>query len=508
MRSDGWLGWNVVSEAPAGEVLFLNIAEGAVPEEGCYFTGEFTVNGVSLGSETGEGWSFPVTEFTMPAGPVMIGAVQAAQETVTLDFTQDSSCALAYSAMSQLREMDFCAETSMFLMDEQYNEYIDLDYSGVPDLAVMEPGWTDSYDYTLALLPEADACGRYVYTFTGAADRYGAVTLVFPSFGAADFTLPADIEAIADSAFEGADMTAVYVPDGCASIGAYAFGACENLLRIRIPAGCMVDEHAFDGCGQVTVFAPAGSPAQDFCSNSDTCRFINDTGVYEHGNPTRRVGYTIRFLDEDGRVLYTTEVEKGHLPAYAGETPEKAADAQFVYAFSGWTPALAAADSDADYTAVYAGTLRVYTITFVGNGDTVLQTFQAAYGTTPVYTGETPTKPESAINTYSFANWYPQIGTVTGDAVYTAAFTQTRKMVLTITFVDDDGTVLLTGQYAYETPADQIITPENPIKPGTAFGGWLPAITDVTMDMTYTAIYQQTGSQTDPGEQEDPVPQP
>ena len=93
---------------------------------------------------------------------------------------------------------------------------------------------------------------------------------------APDFTLPAMIRTIEDGAFEGIDAEIVYIPDGCTSIGRGAFRSCESLTQIRVPVGCAIGEGAFDGCGTVFVFAPAGSPAQTFCADpaNPNCIFI------------------------------------------------------------------------------------------------------------------------------------------------------------------------------------------------------------------------------------------
>ena len=91
---------------------------------------------------------------------------------------------------------------------------------------------------------------------------------VLPVYGVPDFILPTDITAIEANAFEGAAMTAVSIPDGCGTIGDYAFQDCASLTQIRIPAGCALGTDVFDGCGLVYVFGQAGSPAEAYCAEN------------------------------------------------------------------------------------------------------------------------------------------------------------------------------------------------------------------------------------------------
>lgn len=64
--------------------------------------------------------------------------------------------------------------------------------------------------------------------------------------------------------------------------------------------------------------------------------------------------YTVRFLNWDGTVLQESEIREGFTPAYAGETPVRPMDTEYIYTFTGWDPALVAATADADYTAQYS----------------------------------------------------------------------------------------------------------------------------------------------------------
>jgi hypothetical protein len=81
-------------------------------------------------------------------------------------------------------------------------------------------------------------------------------------------------------------------------------------------------------------------------------------------------------------------------------------------------------DKTAD-TKLYAKwTVNQYTIKFNNYDGTQLQSSQVNQGATPAYTGATPTKPSTAAYTYTFNGWSPAIATVTGNATYTAQFTE------------------------------------------------------------------------------------
>ena len=65
---------------------------------------------------------------------------------------------------------------------------------------------------------------------------------------------------------------------------------------------------------------------------------------------------TVKFVDENGTVLSSAAYNYGTAASDIAEpaTPEKAADKQNVYLFTGWTPAIEDVTADATYTATYA----------------------------------------------------------------------------------------------------------------------------------------------------------
>ena len=199
--------------------------------------------------------------------------------------------------------------------------------------------------------------------------------------------------------------------------------------------------------------------------------------------------YTVTWKNWDGTVLKTDQVDYGTTPKYTGENPTKEATAQYTYTFKGWTPDITAVTGNKEYKAVFEQTVNEYTVTWK-NGDTVLQSGKVNYGETPIYNGVTPTKPATEQYTYTFSGWTPDITTVTGDATYTAQFTETTRMY-TITWVigDDEETT--------EVAYGAIPTHAEPTKASDAyysytFDSWEPDITKVTGDTTYTAKFTET----------------
>ena len=202
--------------------------------------------------------------------------------------------------------------------------------------------------------------------------------------------------------------------------------------------------------------------------------------------------YTVRFLDGDGKVLSTKVYDEG-TPAASVEIPagpEKAETAEFTFAFAGWEPEIADVTANADYTAVYTETKKSYQITWTDENGLPVMTEELAYGEIPKQ-GALP-KRETESETYTFAGWDPEPVAVTGDATYRATYTAQAKQ-FTIRFLDAEGEELSAETYAYGTAAEEIVTPENPVKGETdstryTFMGWSPAIAPVTGDATYQAV--------------------
>lgn len=153
--------------------------------------------------------------------------------------------------------------------------------------------------------------------------------------------------------------------------------------------------------------------------------------------------------------------------------------------------------------------VQTYTVTFVDeDGTTVLKdATEYAEGTLAdaIVQPEVPTKASDELYNYTFYGWSPELADVTADATYTAMYKATlidqSVTAFTVTFVDEDGTILKAPkEYPEGTTAAAIDTPEDPTKEQTVeltytFDGWDPMLGPVTEDVTYTATYSSAKRQ-------------
>lgn len=133
-----------------------------------------------------------------------------------------------------------------------------------------------------------------------------------------------------------------------------------------------------------------------------------------------------------------------------------------------------------------------YDVVFKNYDGTVLQTSQVEHGSTPSYTGSTPTRASTAEYIYFFNGWSPSVGAVTAATTYTAQFTATKRSY-TISASGSNGSVSGSGTYQYGSSVTLTAIPDNWYK----FVKWSdgdtsnPRTVTVTGAATYTAIFEQ-----------------
>lgn len=212
--------------------------------------------------------------------------------------------------------------------------------------------------------------------------------------------------------------------------------------------------------------------------------------------------YTVTWKDGDKTLETDENVEYGTMPVYNGTEPQKAADTQYVYVFSGWSPVVSEVVGNVTYVAQFTSVPNSYTIVWK-NGDTTLETDEnVTYGSTPSYDGATPTKDATAQYTYSFSGWTPQISSVTGSVTYQAQFTETLR-TYTVTFCSENGlTVLDTVTVEYGSNA--VYSKSTPVKNATeghtyVFEKWVTTqggsvvddLTNVISDRSVYAFFKE-----------------
>ena len=137
--------------------------------------------------------------------------------------------------------------------------------------------------------------------------------------------------------------------------------------------------------------------------------------------------YTYKFVNYNGAVLKSEEVEYGTMPV-APEDPTRKADEEYTYTFIGWDKAIEAVTGNVTYTAQYESIKNKYTYKFVDFDGTVLKEEEVEYGTMPV----APADPERASDekrNYTFIGWDKVVVAVTENVTYTAQYKASVKEI-------------------------------------------------------------------------------
>ena len=228
--------------------------------------------------------------------------------------------------------------------------------------------------------------------------------------------------------------------------------------------------------------------------------------------------YTVVFKNGDTE-LKSVKAAEGSTVSYTGVIPSKTATEQYSYIFSGWSLSMGGeavdistilVDGDKTFYAIFTETVREYTVTWDIGSEKTEDT--VAYGTVPEYKGTTPTKPMSGNTRYTFIGWASSLSgealetlpAVTGDVTYYAVFEEvTAQTKFTVTW--KNGNVVLKTDSDVEFQTLPVYTGEVPTKEMTSaveyvFAGWatsangekLDVLPEVTTDVTYYAVFEET----------------
>ena len=313
------------------------------------------------------------------------------------------------------------------------------------------------------------------------------------------------------------DIKKVVLPEGQTTIDDYAFYNCENLTEINIPDSIVsVDIHAFSGCTSLekltlgkgvsaigyAAFSGTGLATMELgdsvkelggrafadCAKLEkvtigknlttigeeafqSCEAL--TEVYFAGNAPTKIGDAA--FEKDPVTLY-------YIPGMIGWTDSEAYNAEAKtwngYKLSVWVEMCVARIGDE-----YFGTLGAAVEAVEENG-----TIELLKNTDEAITIDKHMTINRNGFTASELDVVASRKIVETETAYTVVYNS-----FVINFVDEDGTVLQTGEVVWgEIPA---YTEETPVKAATAqytytFAGWTPEITAVTGEATYTAVYE------------------
>ena len=136
--------------------------------------------------------------------------------------------------------------------------------------------------------------------------------------------------------------------------------------------------------------------------------------------------------------------------------------------------------------------LNSYTVTWMNEGEAIEIDENVPYGTMPSYDGATPVKASDAQYSYEFSGWTPEIAEVTGNATYTATYTETlRDYTITASAnPTEGGTITGEGSYTYGAIATLTATANT----GYDFVNWTKDGVDVSTETSYS--FEVTGDAT------------
>lgn len=179
--------------------------------------------------------------------------------------------------------------------------------------------------------------------------------------------------------------------------------------------------------------------------------------------------HTVAWLNYDYSLLYKdSKVVEGDYPVYTGATPTKPSTVEYNYSFSGWSPAIVPAYTDATYVAQFSTNLNTFTVTWKNDDGTILSTSKCEYGYIPYYEGETPIKASTEEHGYVFIGWSPEIAPVYADTTYVAQYSVCYALNVTSQDISRGTASIVSGR---GIPGETIVVEAKPAE-GCVFKGW------------------------------------
>ncbi len=278
-------------------------------------------------------------------------------------------------------------------------------------------------------------------------------------------TIPDSVTSIGDGVFFGcSSLTSVTIPNSVTSIGSYAFYDCSSLTSITIPDSVTsIGSYAFSNCTSLTSITipdsvtSIGSYAFYDCSSLTSITIQNkETAIYYSAN-----------------TISSTATIRGYDPSTAKTYAERYGRA---------------------FESIVTGVSLNKTSTTINKGltDTLTATVIPSNATNKNVTWESSNDAIATVdangNVTAVAKGTAIITVTTEDGNFTDTCNVEVKEGYTVTFVDYNNNVLGIDTVNYGGTA---IAPANPTREGYTFTGWDKDFSNVTEDMTVTAIYSK-----------------
>ncbi len=310
-----------------------------------------------------------------------------------------------------------------------------------PGINVPYTGGESTFGYNRSKLSVAQS-GFYVFTLTDKGDESWFMSIL-------KSMLNCDVASIPTQVYTGSAIEpAVTVKDG------------ETTLTLGTDYEVTYSDNTNAGTAKATITGKgnySGTVEKTFAINKATPTVTAPTAntlTYNGGEQELVTAGSTNF----GKVLYSLDGTN-----YSEEVPKGTNAGKYTVYYK--------VDTDNYYYAPQTVEVTIaesYTITWK-NGDEIVETDNyVPGGATPEYNGETPTKADDTMYSYSFAGWAPNVSAVSENAEYTATFTSTPK-TYNVTYKVDGVIYGDVDTVAYGTA---LTARDVPARDGYIFSGW------------------------------------
>lgn len=283
-------------------------------------------------------------------------------------------------------------------------------------------------------------------------------------------------------------LTDLVIPEEIENISSYRFNKCTDLTSVTLPESMSsFESSAFNGCSKIQrltlkAYAPPTGGPNSGITNTKCNLYVPEESVDIYSNAywwedfanIRAIGsaHFVNFVDWDKTVLSAQEVLVGD-SAIAPANPNRTG-----YTFIGWDKDFSNITEDLTITALYK--INTYRVEFVDWDGTLLKVDSVEYQSAA-------TAPETPVREgYSFVGWDRDFSKVVEDLTITALYNKIYR----VEFVDWDGTIIKVDSVEH---GNEAVPPVNPTREEYTFVGWDKNFSNVTEDMTITALYYKDG---------------